>query len=213
MHLFAARKDMRVPGDQLGDQVGGDRVNVETTGLLLRDPGVEEHLQQDVTKLFADCRKVVVFQRLVQLVGLLDEVGHQRAVGLLGVPGAATRRTQPVHHCSRIQQGGPGRFRGRQHRGTGGDPAGRGAGTGVHGEQQSVHCIAHGRRPAQPGQVGGYVGIGVQWRPATQQAHGRRREHRAEPMRQRDDDRRAHARGTASSGASKPPVSFSSDTT
>ena len=47
---------------------------------------------------------VAGLDRLGRLVGLLDEVRHQRLVGLLGVPGAAAGRAQPVHHGDEVEQ-------------------------------------------------------------------------------------------------------------
>ena len=81
--------------DELGDQVGGHVVDVEPTLVargLRGDPGVEQHLQQHVAEFLADRCPVTVFDRLGQLVGLLDQVPDQRLVSLLGVPRAAAGR-------------------------------------------------------------------------------------------------------------------------
>ena len=48
------------------------------------------------TEFLAQVRVVGLLDRLDDLSGLLDQVGDQRAVGLLGVPGTVT--TQPRHH-------------------------------------------------------------------------------------------------------------------
>ena len=50
------------------------------------------------------CVGVAVLQRLVDLVGLFEQVGHQRRMGLLGVPGAAAGGPQPVHDGHDLEQ-------------------------------------------------------------------------------------------------------------
>ena len=107
-------EDVRMPPDQLVGQLPCDVVDVEAAVRPRRlggDPGVEEHLQQHVAELLADGGDVVRLHRLDQLVALLDEVAQQRGVGLLGVPGAAAGRAQPIHHRDRVQQPGSRRVR------------------------------------------------------------------------------------------------------
>ena len=84
---------VRVPADQLVDQVAGDVVDVEPAlgGRLGGHPGVEDDLQQDVAELLAHRHRVVVDDRVVGLVRLLEQVAAQRGVRLLGVPRAAAR--------------------------------------------------------------------------------------------------------------------------
>ncbi len=84
--------------------------------MLLGDPGVEEHLEQHVAQLLAQRPPVTLLDRLDQLVRLLDQVLHQALVRLLGVPGAAARRAEPVHHRHQVQQPRPRQVvRARQH--------------------------------------------------------------------------------------------------
>ena len=84
---------MRVPPDELVDQVTGDAVDVEPAlrRCLGRHARVEGDLQQDVAELLAHRHRVVVDDRVVGLVRLLEQVAAQRGVRLLGVPGAAAR--------------------------------------------------------------------------------------------------------------------------
>ena len=108
---------VRVPADQLVDQVTGDVVDVEPAvrGGLGGDPGVEDDLQQHVAELLAHGHRVVVDDRVVGLVRLLEQVAAQRGVRLLGVPGAAAGRAQPVHHRDDVEQPRTGRLRGAGH--------------------------------------------------------------------------------------------------
>jgi hypothetical protein len=88
--------------DPAGDVVDGERV----VRVLLGDPGVEDHLEQQVAQLLAQVRAVLGVDRLERLVGLLEQVLRQRPVGLLAVPGA--RGTQPVHRRPQVQHAAPG---------------------------------------------------------------------------------------------------------
>ena len=84
-------EDVGVATDELGDDAARDVVDVErVVDVVLADPGVEGHLQEDVAELLDHVPAVAGLERLGRLVGLLDEVGHERLVGLRGVPGAPT---------------------------------------------------------------------------------------------------------------------------
>ena len=65
--------------------------NRRSGGRLGGHPGVEDDLQQDVAELLAHRDRVVVDDRVVGLVRLLEQVAAQRGVRLLGVPRAAAR--------------------------------------------------------------------------------------------------------------------------
>jgi hypothetical protein len=95
---------VRVPSDELRDEVPGDVVDREAVGILGGDRGVEQHLQRHVAELLAHRGPIVLLDRVVQLVALLDEVLEQGGVGLLGVPRAAAGRAQPVHHGDGVEQ-------------------------------------------------------------------------------------------------------------
>ena len=106
---------VRVPADQLVDQVARRRRRRRTGGSaggLGGHPGVEDDLQQDVAELLAHRRRVVVDDRVVGLVRLLEQVAAQRGVRLLGVPRAAARGAQPVHDGDDVEQAGAGRLGG-----------------------------------------------------------------------------------------------------
>ena len=79
MARYAIAEDVRVPADQLVDQVARDVVDVEpASGLPLGGhPRVEHHLQQDVAELLAHPGRVVVHDRVVGLVRLLEQVAAQ----------------------------------------------------------------------------------------------------------------------------------------
>ena len=85
-------EDVGVSPHQLGHQVPGDVVDVERLRpVLLGDPGVEQDLEQHVAELLDHVVPVPRLQRLDRLVRLLHQVGHERGVRLLGVPGAPAR--------------------------------------------------------------------------------------------------------------------------
>ncbi len=122
---------VRVAADELRDEVAGHVVDVErVVAVLLRDPRVEDHLQQQVAQLLPHAGAVVGLDRLGQLVRLLQRVRHQGGMGLPGVPGAAARGPQPVHDGDELEQRGAGR---RRHRRAvaAGHPGGRHAAPGA----------------------------------------------------------------------------------
>src|SRR4051794_6624528 len=95
-----AGEDVRVAADQLLDEVTGHLVDAERLagGPLLGDPGVEEHLEQQVSELLAQQGEIAGLDRFDDLVGLLEEVPRERLVRLRGVPRAAAGRPEAVHH-------------------------------------------------------------------------------------------------------------------
>src|SRR2546429_9966310 len=78
---------MRMAADQLLAATVGDRREVAGPALL-EQQGEEVDLEQDVAELVAHPLVVAVLDRVGQLIGLLDGVGHDRALVLLAVPGA-----------------------------------------------------------------------------------------------------------------------------
>ena len=67
---------------------GLDVGQVEDTGLG-RQLGVEDDLEQQVAELLGELRRGAGLERVVDLVGLLEQVAAQAQVGLLAVPRAA----------------------------------------------------------------------------------------------------------------------------
>ena len=98
---------VRVPADELVDEVR--RHLVDRKGLGRRQlggqPSMEQHLQQQVAELLAKQWQVGGLDRLERLVRLFEQVSSQRIVRLLGVPGAAARRSQAVHHLDGAVEG------------------------------------------------------------------------------------------------------------
>nr|BBJ51427.1 hypothetical protein SAVMC3_40560 [Streptomyces avermitilis] len=91
--------------DQLGDDAARHVVDRERLVLvLLRDPGVEDHLEQDVSQLLAEFVAVALLDRLDQLVRFLDAVLGQALVGLLGRPGALG--ADAVHDLDEVEETG-----------------------------------------------------------------------------------------------------------
>ena len=84
----------------------GHVLEVETVVDLAGQLGVEDHLEQQVAELLLEVRGRLAgpghrpsrqtLDGLDHLAGLLDQVGHQTAVGLLGVPRALL--PQRRHH-------------------------------------------------------------------------------------------------------------------
>ena len=95
------REDVRVAAVHLLDDVAGHVVDGELAGLL-GDHGVEVDLEQQVAELLAQVRHVAGVDRLERLVGLLEQVARQRAVGLPGLPGALG--AQPAHHLEELEE-------------------------------------------------------------------------------------------------------------
>ena len=78
---------VRVAADQFVDQVACDLLDAEGVRVaFLRQPGVEEHLQQQVAEFLAQQRGVVALDRLDDLEAFLDQVAGERLVRLRGVP-------------------------------------------------------------------------------------------------------------------------------
>ena len=98
-------EDVRVAAVHLLGDAAGDVVEGEGAGLL-GDHGVEVDLQQQVAELLAQVVPVTGLvagvDRLEGLVGLLEQVASQRAVGLLALPRALG--AQPPHHRQELQQ-------------------------------------------------------------------------------------------------------------
>jgi hypothetical protein len=74
-----------------------------TVALLRQEKGQEVHLKQQVTQLVEQLRVVVCERRVGDLVCLLDGVRHDRARGLLPVPG--TLAPQPLRQTLQIEEG------------------------------------------------------------------------------------------------------------
>ncbi len=62
--------------------------------LLLFHLGMEHHLEEHVTKLFAQMLGASLVDGLAGLIGLLQQIAADGLVVLLRVPGAASRRAQ-----------------------------------------------------------------------------------------------------------------------
>ena len=82
---------MRVAADDLRGERGLDVGQVEDS-VLGGELGVEDDLEQQVAELLGQLRRRPGLERVVDLVGLLEQVLAQRRVGLLAVPRAAVRR-------------------------------------------------------------------------------------------------------------------------
>src|SRR2546426_235082 len=62
--------------------------------ILGRDLGMHRHLEQEVAQLFLYLAVVPGIDRAKELIGLLEQVGAQRFMRLLAVPGTTVRRPQ-----------------------------------------------------------------------------------------------------------------------
>ena len=58
---------------------------------------VQHDLEQEIPELLGKCRRGASFERVVDLVGLLQQERPQRQMVLLAVPGAAAGSAQPSH--------------------------------------------------------------------------------------------------------------------
>ena len=104
---------MRVAADDLGGDRGLDVGQVEDARLG-RQLRVQDDLEPQVAELAGERRRGPRLERVVDLVGLLEEVLAERGMGLLAIPRAAVRLAQPggdPGHRPRPGQGGLGRDR------------------------------------------------------------------------------------------------------
>jgi hypothetical protein len=86
---------VRVSPDHLRGHVRGDVLDVERLAAARRgDVRVEDHLVQNIAEFFDELVSTAALDRVDELVGLLDEVLHERFVGLFGVPGAPSGRPE-----------------------------------------------------------------------------------------------------------------------
>ena len=94
VRAIGVAEDVRVAADDLGRDRGLDVGQVEDAGLG-RQLGVEDDLEQQVAELPGELRRGARLERVVDLVGLLEQVLAQRGVGLLAIPRAAVGLAQP----------------------------------------------------------------------------------------------------------------------
>ena len=97
---------MRVAADQLLGHLLGD-VAQRARSALLEQQREELDLEEDVPELIGELGVIAAVGRIGQLVGLLDGVGHDRALILLAVPGTfdtelAGDRVEPLQRCGGI---------------------------------------------------------------------------------------------------------------
>ena len=76
--------------------------------LFGRDLRMEDDLEEEVAQLTREVLAVPALDRLHYLVGLFDRHRLEALVGLLPVPGAASRRPQPGDQGDEGLEGGPG---------------------------------------------------------------------------------------------------------
>ena len=69
---------------------------------LRLDLGVEGDLHHHIAQLLAHVPGVIPVQGIQDLVGLLQEIAPDGAVGLLPVPGAAAGGAQQAHHFQEV---------------------------------------------------------------------------------------------------------------
>ena len=89
---------MRMPPHEFLHNCVGNAVNIKVSS----DPGVKNHLQQDIPELLAERGHVPGLQRLQRFVRLLKEMRRKGQVGLLRVPWALG--AQPLHGRHQVQQ-------------------------------------------------------------------------------------------------------------
>jgi hypothetical protein len=104
---------VRMPPDELVDDRAGHVVDgeVRVVGTLGGHDGVEGHLHEHVAEFLPERVQVAAVDGVEDLVGLLEQIGRQRGVGLLAVPRALA--AQPVHHRHQVEQPGAGQIVGR----------------------------------------------------------------------------------------------------
>ena len=97
-HVSAVPEHVGVPGDELLVERSRDAREVVALAVALGDRRVEQDLVEHVPEFGADLLGgQLPLDRVDELGGLLHEVARQRLVGLLLVPGAASRRDHAPH--------------------------------------------------------------------------------------------------------------------
>jgi hypothetical protein len=82
---------------QLGADATGHPGQIKTA-LLAGDAGMQHHLQQQIPQFLLQVTVIAVANRVRHLVGLLQHVGDEGAVGLLQIPGATGHRIAQLIH-------------------------------------------------------------------------------------------------------------------
>jgi hypothetical protein len=88
---------MRVPAAHLALQMVGHLLGSELLPLF-RDHHLEGQVKQEIAHLAADGGGLALTERVVQLEGLLDQVGPQRFPGLRPVPGTPPAEVTDHRH-------------------------------------------------------------------------------------------------------------------
>ncbi len=78
-------------GEQRDDVFDGETV------FLPGDLGVKDHLQKHIAELLCDFFRVAVVEGIEQFIGLFEQAGLEREVGLLPVPGTTGVAAQLRH--------------------------------------------------------------------------------------------------------------------
>ena len=73
---------------------------------LSRELGVENHLEQDIAEFLLQVIGVALVKGLENLVGLFEQEGFERCMGLLAVPGTTGRPSQTRHDLQQMFEEG-----------------------------------------------------------------------------------------------------------
>ena len=92
---LARDENVRMPANELFVQASRDLARVERS-LLARELRVQGDLQQKVAKLVSEASRIARVERGEGLVRLLEKVRTQRFMGLLAIPRAAVRCSEPL---------------------------------------------------------------------------------------------------------------------
>jgi len=93
-----------MPADQLVHETLADRVVIKDVALA-SELGVEDDLEQQVSKLFGHLVVVARLDGVEQLVDLFDRVPTQRPMVLFAVPRTSVRRAQGGHDLQELADG------------------------------------------------------------------------------------------------------------
>src|SRR5439155_22869343 len=88
-------EDVGVPADELLVEAPGDLAGIERA-LLAGELGMDGDLEQEVAELVAQPLEIAGVERGERLIRFLEQVGAQRRVRLLAVPGTAMWRAQTL---------------------------------------------------------------------------------------------------------------------
>jgi hypothetical protein len=101
LFLVGCSEDVRMASHELVRERANDVFDRE--GVLFRpNLRMKDDLQEHVAQLFTQPHDIRMVDRLQHFIGFLHQIGLQRLMSLLPIPGTPIRRPQPRHQLHQI---------------------------------------------------------------------------------------------------------------